>query len=75
MAIAYDQTINLRIAAEATGGDQINSLADKIDALGKGAGEAAPQFQALAQEVRSIGQQQVRLDGLQAAIDLSLIHI
>ena len=68
MAIAYDQTINLRIAAETTGADQVSTLANEIEALGKQGGDAAPRFQALAAEIRTLGQQQVRITGLEAAI-------
>lgn len=69
MAILSDEEVRLRLSFETDGEAGVSRLAENIEALAKGAGEAAPQFQALAQEVRSIGTQQVRLDGLQAAID------
>lgn len=68
MAIAYDQTINLRIAAETTGANEVDKLANEIEALGKQGATAAPRFLELANEVRNLGQQQVRITGLESAI-------
>ena len=68
MAILSDDEVKLRLAVETTGAAGVTTLADNIETLAKDAGEAAPQFQALAAEIRNIGQQQIRVTGLEAAI-------
>jgi tape measure domain-containing protein len=68
VAIAYDQTIKLRIEAEATGAHEVDKLANEIEALGQQGATAAPRFLELANEVRNLGQQQVRITGLESAI-------
>lgn len=68
MAILSDDEVKLRIAADTAGAADISNLAGKIEALAKDADDAAPQFRALAAEIRSIGQQQIRVTGLEAAI-------
>ncbi len=68
MAILSDDEVKLRLAVETTGATDVSNLAGKIETLAKDAGDAAPQFQALAAEIRNIGQQQIRVTGLEAAI-------
>ncbi|WP_374496391.1 tape measure protein [Zoogloea sp.] len=68
MAILSDDEVKLRLAVETTGAAGVGTLADNIETLAKDAGDAAPQFQALAAEIRNIGQQQIRVTGLEAAI-------
>ena len=68
MAILSDDEVKIRIGAEISGAEQVNSLADQVEALGKQGGDAAARFQALAAELRSLGQQQVRVTGLETAI-------
>jgi tape measure domain-containing protein len=50
-----DIALNIRVAT--SGADQVNALAKQLDALAKGGGAAAPEFERLANELRAIGQQ------------------
>lgn len=50
--------IELVVAAETTGGDGVRTLAEQIEQLAEQGGEAAPQFQRLAEELRKIEGQQ-----------------
>lgn len=68
MALVDTQEVTLAISAQTTGQADVAALADQVEALAREGGDAAPKFQALAQELRTLGQQQVRIDGLQAAI-------
>lgn len=69
MAILSDDEVKLRLAFEADGTTQVEKLAREIEGLAADAGLAAPSFSQLASEIREIGQQKVRVDGLQLAID------
>lgn len=69
MAILSDDEVKIRIGAETTGANEVNALADNIEALAKQGGDAAPRFQALSAELRTLGQQQVRITGLETAIE------
>lgn len=68
MALLSDDEVKLRLSVETIGAGGVTTLADKIDALAADAGNAAPRFQDLANEVRALGQQQIRVEGLEAAI-------
>ncbi|WP_374483110.1 tape measure protein [Zoogloea sp.] len=68
MAIAYDQTVKLTISAQTEGDEKVLALAQQIEALGKEGGEAAPKFLALADELKILASQKVRIDGLETAI-------
>lgn len=61
-------SVDLLISAQAEGDDRVRALAGEIEKLAAEGGDAAPQFSALAQEVRKLGQQQVSINGLQEAI-------
>ncbi|GLT22840.1 hypothetical protein GCM10007933_23010 [Zoogloea oryzae] len=73
MAILSDDEIRLRLAFETEGGGMLSKLAADVDSLAANAGEAAPKFNALSSEIRSIGQQKIQIDGLQAAMGVSVI--
>lgn len=68
MALLSDDEVRLRISADTVGGTAVEQLAQSIDHLSTQSGEAAPRFEALANEVRALGQQQIRITGLEAAI-------
>lgn len=68
MTIAYDQTVKLTISAQTEGDEKVLALAQQIEALGKEGGEAAPKFLALADELKILASQKVRIDGLETAI-------
>lgn len=57
MAKQNTQDVELRISAITDGVAQVKTLADQIDALAREGGNAAPQFKALAEELRKIGAQ------------------
>lgn len=54
MATSNNRDVELRIAATASGNEQIKKLADEVEALAKKGGSAAPQFQKLAAELDNI---------------------
>lgn len=62
MALIERQDVELRIAAQTSGSNDVGMLADQIEALARQGGEAAPQFAALAEELRGIEQQQGLID-------------
>lgn len=68
MALVETQEVSLKIGAETSGQSDVAALADRIEALAREGGAAAPQFSELSAEIRRLGQQQVRIDGLQDAI-------
>lgn len=49
-----NQDVTLRISTETSGDSGVRSLADEIDRLAESGGELAPQFRALAEEMRKI---------------------
>lgn len=68
MAIVESQEVSLRINAETLGQADLAALVERIEAAAREGGEAAPKFAALTDEVMRLGQQQIRIDGLQSAI-------
>lgn len=68
MALLSNDEVRLRLAFETEGSAGISTLADNLDALAANAGKAAPRFLELANEVRNLGQQQIRITGLETAI-------
>lgn len=68
MALVESQEVALRISAQTAGQADVSGLADRLEALAREGEAVAPQLAAITEEVRRLGQQQVRLDGLQAAI-------
>lgn len=69
MALVESQEVSLKISTETLGQSDVSALTERIEALAREGGAAAPAFSALAEEVRRLGQQQVRIDGLQTAIE------
>lgn len=57
MANESIKNIALRIGVTTTGTDQVNALAKQLDVLAKEGGDAAPEFERLAAELRKLGQQ------------------
>lgn len=68
MAIVESQEVSLKINAETLGQADLAALVERIEAAAREGGEAAPKFAALTDEVMRLGQQQIRIDGLQSAI-------
>lgn len=68
MALLSDDEVKLRISTETMGEASVEQLAQSIEQLAQHSGDAAPRFEALANEVRTLGQQQIRITGLEAAI-------
>ena len=68
MALVESQEVALRISAETSGQSDVSALVDRIEALAREGGEAAPQLAAIADEVRKLGQQKVQIEGLTGAI-------
>lgn len=69
-----DQTrdVELKIAIQTAGKDQVNELANQLDALAKEGGLAAPELQRLAEQLRNIGEQDAavnKLGQLQSEVD------
>lgn len=68
MAISYDQSINLKINLETEGGPGVVALGAQIESLGKEGSDAAPKFLALGEELKALGNQKIKVDGLDTAI-------
>lgn len=62
MALSNADDVTLRIAAETEGDRNVTSLATQLEALAKQGGDAAPQFAALAAELRKLESQQKAID-------------
>lgn len=69
MALVESQEVSLRISAETLGQSDVSALADRVEALAREGGEAAPRFAELSAEIRRLGEQQIRINGLQSAIE------
>ena len=60
--MATEMRAKLVVDAQATGDEQIERLADELDAMATAGGKAAPRLQLLAAEMRSLSQQQGLID-------------
>jgi tape measure domain-containing protein len=65
MATSNNRDVELRIAATASGNEQIKKLADEVEALAKKGGSAAPEFQKLSAELDKIATQDAAIKQLQ----------
>lgn len=73
-----DQTrdVELRIAVQTTGQQQVTELAKQLDTLAKEGGAAAPEFERLAAELRKVGEQDAavsKLGALQTEIEKTAV--
>lgn len=68
MALVESQEVALRISAQTAGQADVSGLADRLEALAREGEAVAPQLAAITEEVRRLGQRQVRVDGLQSAV-------
>lgn len=68
MALVDSQEVTLAISAQTSGQAGVSALADKVDSLARSGGAAAPEIARIAQEIQRLGQQQIRIDGLEQAI-------
>jgi tape measure domain-containing protein len=68
VALVDTQEVKLAISTETIGTAAVSTLAEKVEALARSGTEAAPEFARLAAELRKLDEQQIHVDGLQAAI-------
>jgi tape measure domain-containing protein len=63
---ASNRDVQLTLAVQTAGEDDIKKLRGEVDALAKGAGDAAPEFQQLASQIDKIGTEAAAVRNLQA---------
>lgn len=69
MATSNNRDVKMTLSVEALGAGDIKKLKDSVAALAKEGGDAAPEFQRLADELERLGDQSAALKGFQALAD------
>ena len=67
-----NRDVKMTLSVETLGVDEIKNLQSRVEALAKGAGDAAPEFEALASEIGKLGEQAAALRNFEALRDKTL---